>query len=137
LREPLTPTLLAYLRPLIEANHAAAQVDGPLCPDYRLLETMNPDVWVARDDGRPVGYVAHIISPHPHTQEVHATCLAVYLEPAHRMLARRLIRQVEEDLAGRVAVIAYSVPHLSAAGAFFEAIGYECRELVMARRLAS
>lgn len=134
-REPLTPDLCRLLRPLMEANHAAAGVDAPLDPDLWLIQGMQPRVWVVWHEGRPVGYCAHIISRHPLTQEMHATCLAIYIDPAHRPRAFQLIRRAEADLAGHVSLIAYNLPHMTEAGVFFERMGYDCRELVMAKRI--
>lgn len=135
--EVLTVELIDRLRPLMEANHAAAGIDAPLNPDLWLIQGMQPRVWVAWHEGQPVGYCAHIVSPHPLTQEMHATCLAIYLEPAHRAKARALVKRVEHDLAGTVAVIAYNVPHWSKAGAFFEhkSMGYHPTEIVMSKRM--
>lgn len=134
-QEPLTPDLCRLLRPLMEANHAAAGVDAPLDPDLWLIQGMQPRVWVVWHEGRPVGYCAHIISPHPLTKEMHATCLAIYVDPAHIWKASWLLHRIERDLGADVAVLAYNVPHLSRAGSFFESKGYDCRELVMAKRI--
>lgn len=137
-QEATTTELLTELRPLMEENLQA------VCPESSLVGTwmdsrfipMAVHLWIVRIDGEPVGYCGHIVAPHPFFGETWATCAAIYIRPAHRVLARRLIRQVEDDLAGQVAVISYSVPHLSNAGAFLETVmGYECRELVMGKRL--
>lgn len=134
-RQTLTQALLLELDPLIRANHAAAETGAPLAPDWWQLARMGLWLWVVRVDGRAVGYCAHVVSRHPFAGEQWATCAAVYLDPAHRGLVRQMVRQIERDLAGQVAVITYSVPHLSRAGAFFEAMGYPCAELVMQKRL--
>lgn len=124
------------LHPLIEENHKAAGIDGPLCYNRDALEKCNPVVWVLFLDDKPVGYCAHIVGPHLFTGEQTATCAAIYVRPAHRDKVRKMLDHIEEDLrAGGVVVINYSVPHLSKAGAFFERIGYECAELVMRKRL--
>ncbi len=135
-REPLTIALFDELRPLIEANHKAANVDGPLDFQPWVLQGMQPQVWVVRDDGKAVGYCAHIIAPNPITAERWAVCLAIYVDPKHRALARALVKQIEHDVRGDVVVVTYSVPHLSNAGAFLEVVcEYQCRELVMAKRI--
>lgn len=135
-REPLTLALWAELQPLIHANHAATGSEAPLAVDSWTVQGMAPFLWLVRVDERPVGYCAHAVQAHPLYGEKWATCIALYVDPAHRMLVRSLIARVEADLAGeRVACISYGVPHLSRAGAFFEAIGYPCMELVMGKRL--
>ena len=136
-QEPLTAELWHELRPLMLANHEAASIDAPFNGDFLLIQTLNPNIWVVRVDGEPFGYCAHVVGSHPFTGEPWAVCLAIYLDPAHRGMAKRLITQIEQDLAGEVAVINYSVPHLSNAGAFFETVmGYGCMELVMCKRLS-
>ncbi len=113
-----------------------AALGAPLAPDLWTLVGMGPLLWVVRAGGQAVGYCAHLIQPHPLFGERQALCVAIYLQPAHRGVARRLVAEIETALrAEGVAVIAYSVPHQGRAGAFFEAIGYPCEEMVMARRI--
>lgn len=136
-REPVTPEFFRLLHPLMEANHAAAGVDAPLNLDLWLIQGMQPRVWVVWHEGRPVGYCAHIVAPHLFTGELTATCAAIYVRPNHRAKVRKMLDHIEADLrAADVAVINYSVPHLSKAGAFLEKfMGYRCAELVMCKRL--
>lgn len=139
-REVLTPDLARELRPLIAANHAATGKAGrpdPAWPAiYQVAGNGDLCLLVARVDGRPVGYCAHAAVINHGTSQLNAVCLAIYLDPAHRMLTRALVRQAEEAAkdAGCHA-ITFSVPHMSRSGSFFEAIGYDCLELVMARQL--
>lgn len=135
-REPLTSQLAAELAPLMAENHAAADTGAPLAPDLWLLQAMQPLLWIVRVDGRAVGYCAHFVQPHPFFGERWASCAAIYLRPEHRGMTRRLVAQIEAELQrDGVRLVSYSVPHLSRAGSFFEAIGYDCRELVMAKRI--
>ena len=121
---------------LIRENHEAAGIDANLMVDRQSLERCNPSLWILWHEGQAVGYCAHIVAPHLFTGEMTATCAAIYVRPDHRAKVRGMLDHIEADLrkAGAV-VINYSVPHMSRAGSFFEAIGYECRELVMAKRL--
>ncbi len=140
-REPLTPELLAELRPLILANHDATGRPSPLDPDWIGLADLERGdalcLIVARSaGGQAVGYVAHLMINHPLYRERWAQCVAVYLDPAHRALARALVSQAEEMAKGAgAAVVTYSVPRASRAAAFLHAIGYPCMEQVMAKRV--
>jgi hypothetical protein len=135
-REPLTSTLASELRPLMAENHQAAGIEAPLSPDLWAIQAMQPRLWVVRDEGRAVGYCAHVIQPHPFFGELWASCAAIFVRDTHRRMVRPMVQQIERELRGDgVKVIGYSVPHLSRAGAFFEAMGYGCAQLVMERRL--
>ena len=139
-REPLTGTIKAELFDLARANHAASGYPGPFAPQFRIFAELEKAgalcLIVARVDGVPVGYCVHAATINHVTGELHANCLAIYLEPEHLILARSLVREAERLAreAGCVAVT-FAVPHLTRTGAFFEAIGYECAEVVMCKRL--
>ena len=133
---PLDDFTWDILWDLIRENHEAAGIDANLMVDRRALERCNPRVWILWHDGQAVGYCAHIVATHLFTGEITATCAAIYVRPAFRDKVRKMLDHIEADLrAGGVVVINYSVPHMSRAGSFFEAIGYECRELVMCKRI--
>lgn len=135
-RARLSESTWSGLWDLIRENHEAAGVDANLMVDRQSLERCNPSLWILWHEGSAVGYCAHIIAPHLFTGEMTATCAAIYVRPAHRAKVRKMLDTIEADLrAGGVVVINYSVPHMSRAGSFFEAIGYECRELVMCKRI--
>lgn len=140
-REPLTSTIKAELYDLARANHAAAGHPGSFSPQWDTFAELEARgalcLLVARQDGVPVGYCVHAATHNHATGELQAMCLAIYLDPAHRALARSLVRQSERMAreAG-CGAITFAVPHLSNAGAFFETVmGYECAELVMRKRL--
>lgn len=141
-RELITPDLVQELRPLIARNHEATERPGPLAPSWPMFYQLEADgalcLLVARIDGFAVGYCAHAAICNHGTGELHAVCLAIYLEPAHRDLAKALVREAEAAAkAAGCASIQFNVPHLSKAGAFFETVmGYQCMELVMGKRLA-
>lgn len=135
-REPLNDRLIAELGALIEANHHAASPLTTLQPDWGTIIKMRPLLWVVRCDGVAVGYCAHLVQTHVFFGEKHAVCAAIYLSPEHRARVRGMIGQIERELTAEgVSSISYSVPHLSRAGAFFEAIGYECAELIMVKKI--
>ena len=139
-REYFSPSLLTELRPLIFANHKASESQAPLDPQWdgflALQDAGALCLIVARVNYVPVGYVAHAALINQSSGEIEAKCLAVYVEPQHRTLALRLVSASEEAaMAAGAKTIVYSVPHLSRAGAFFEAVGYRCAELVMEKRL--
>lgn len=139
-RETLTPQLAKQLRPLIEANHAATGRAEPVSPEWPAIYEAECHgalcLLVARVDGLAVGYCAHAAIRNHGTGLLNAVCLAIYLDPSHRSLARSLVARAEEYAkAAGCAAISFHVPHMSRAGAFFEAIGYDCAELVMMRGL--
>lgn len=124
-----------------KANHEATEHPGEYVPQWSILEQLEQSgalcVLVAVADGVAVGYCIHAAMRSHVTGELHATCLAIYLEPAYRGMAKALVREAERHAkeAGCAAIL-FSVPHLSTAGAFFETVcGYECRELVMEKRI--
>lgn len=140
-REPLAPDLVQELQPLILANHAATGCPEPADPQWPVFYQIAGEgalcLLVVRIDGRAVGYCAHAAIRNHGTGSLHAVCLAIYLDPAHRDLAKGLVREAERCAreAG-CGAISFAVPHLSNAGAFFETVmGYECLELVMGKRL--
>lgn len=136
LRETLSEEIIEDLCLLIEANHHAASPLTVLRPDWWTLVKMRPLFWVVLCDGVTVGYCAHLVQTHVFFGEKQAVCAAVYLRPEHRARARGMIRQIERELTDEgVSSISYSVPHWSRAGAFFEAIGYECAELIMVKKI--
>ena len=125
---------------LARANHKATGHPGPFAPQWDTFAQLEGDgalcLLVARHDGRPVGYCVHAAMTNHVTGELVAYCLAIYLDPAHRTLARALVREAERmaKLAGCV-TITFSVPHMARTGAFFEAVGYDCAEIVMRKTL--
>lgn len=124
------------LTQLMIENHAAANINGPMCINREQLEACNPLLWILWDHGQAVGYCAHIVAPHVFTGELTANCAAIYVRPAYRANVQFMLDKIEQELKEQgVTLINYSVPHMSRAGSFFEAIGYECRELVMYKRL--
>lgn len=139
-REPLTSTVKAELYDLARANHAATGHPGPFAPQWETFAELDASgalcLLVARVDGVPVGYCVHAATIGHVTGEMCALCLAVYLDPAHRVLARPMVRAAE-TLAREAGCtsVTFAVPHMSRAGSFFEAIGYECAELVMRKGL--
>lgn len=135
-RVPVTSQLWEQLGHLLKANHDATETDSPLNLDRWAIQGMHPQVWVVRVKDEPLGYCSHVVGPHPVYGEKWATCLAIYLHPKFRFLAADLVRVVEGDLkADGVQVIAYGVPHHSRAASFLERMEYDCREVVMAKRL--
>ena len=139
-RERLTPELVRELRPLVIANHQAAEVAAPLDPQWSMLAHLDAGdamaVVVARVEGAAVGYVAHLANRDQISGEVSAVCLAIYLDPAHRGMARGLLR-VAEDLAraAGAAAISYNLPRDSSALPFFALQGYHPLEVVASKRL--
>jgi GNAT superfamily N-acetyltransferase len=138
-REHLTPDLLAELRPLVIANHAATGSEAPLDPQWEALAGLDAGdamaVVVARIEGRAVGYVAHVMHRHQLYGERWATCVAVYLEPAHRGLARGLISEAERlAYEAGAHMVTYGVP-TNRPAAFLWHQGYTAVETVMGKRL--
>jgi hypothetical protein len=135
--EPLAHEVITELSALIEANHRDAAAHQKLGPDWWTLVKMPLKLWVMRDDGAPVGYCAHWVQPHLFfSGEMQATAMAIYVLDASRGHVAQFLRYVEQGLLEYgVKTINYSVPHLSRAGAFFEAIGYNCTELIMTKRV--
>ena len=135
--ETLTSELIKELAPLIEANHRDAAKHERLCPDWDALIMLPLVMWVMRDGGIPVGYCAHFIHQHVYfTGSKKANAMAIYVRHSHRGSVARFIDHIEQWLrADGVTTINYSVPHHSRAGSFFEAIGYECTELVMTKTI--
>lgn len=126
---------------LASAHHEEATPDQPLAIDWPMLQGMadagSLHVVVATHDDQVVGYCLLAVAPHPFYGETWATQLGLYVTPEHRgALSLRLIRHVERAMADAGAVVlSHAVPHLSRAGALFEALGYGCRELVMVKRI--
>lgn len=135
--EPLTHGLIHEMRPLIDANHRDAAGHERLLPDWMGLVALPLVLWVMRDEGQPVGYCAHLVQPHMYfTGSKKANAMAIYILDSHRGSVPKFISHIEQWLlADGVASINYMVPHHSRAACFFEAIGYECTELVMTKQL--
>lgn len=138
-REPLTSTIKAELYGLARANHEATGHPGPFSPRWDTFAELEARgalcLLVARVDGVPVGYCVHVAMANHVTGERGSSCLAIYLQPAHCALARGLVREAERlAVEAGCVTISFGVPHLARTGAFFEAIGYECAEVVMQKR---
>jgi GNAT superfamily N-acetyltransferase len=137
-REPFTPALLAELRPLILANHAATGSSAPLDPQWELLGELSDKhalaLIVCRYHDRAVGYCAQVMHQHQLYGERWASCLAIYLEPRHRRHFPALVAMAE-DVAreGGAACLTYSVP-TSVASAFVR-LGYGVNEVALGKRL--
>lgn len=137
-RETLDDAMIIELDSLITANHAAVVPDTLLAPNWVIIEAMSPQLWVTRINGYAVGYCAHLVCQHVFTGDLQANCAAIYVMPHARHLTRLMIAQIERELTQQgVRTISYSVPHRSRAGSFFEAVGYECTELVMTKRVTA
>lgn len=133
-REFLTDTLWRELEPLFFACRESATPDRPMVLSRDRLPPMT--WWVAREGGAPVGYCCHIIHDHPFYAERWAQCASFYVEPTSPTMPFRLLRHIERDLRDMdVDRVIYGAPHLSQAGVFFEANGYDCLELVMGKML--
>ena len=140
-RELLTPVLAYELLPLIAANQAATGRDESARLQWSVFYELEAGgalcLLIARVDGVAVGYCAHAAIVSHSTGNLAAVCLGIYLDPAHRAMAKALVREAEAHAsAAGCQTIEFAVPHLSNAGAFFETVmGYGCRELVMAKGL--
>lgn len=125
----------ALLLPLIRENHAAAGVAVPMNVDLDLLRRCNPLLWILWDRGVPVGYCAHLLSPHIFTGELTATCCAIYVRPPWRMQVRSMLAIIEGDLVARGAVVInYGVPAESRAALMLGRRGYTLSEVAMVKR---
>ena len=138
--EPLTPDLVRELRPLIVANHKESGAVEHLDPNWSMLEKLNKGdamcLQVARVDGFAVGYLAQAMNHSHVSRDLVATVLAVYLDPGHRWMARRLLaaaEQVARD-AGASA-FTFAVPGGRIAD-WLKVCGYERAEVVMRKKLA-
>lgn len=138
-RESFTPALLAELKPLILANHAATGSDAPLEPSWELFEKYDKGdamaLIVCRFNERAVGYCATVVHHHQLYGERWAICLAIYLEPKHRRRFMDLVDMVEwmATEAG-AACVSYNLPWAMNCGAFRH-LGYAPSEVVMTKRL--
>lgn len=140
--EILTPELVTELRPLIEKNHEASGSRDPLDPDWRTIGKLDAGhafcLHVVRDDGRAVGYCGQVMN-HGHVDSLkHATVVAIYLDPAYRQHALRLIEYAEGCAAGAGAKsFRINVPHEAVRlGLLLSRYGYEPIETVMCRTLS-
>jgi len=136
-QSPLTDQLWQECQPLIQANAQAAG-DYPLRADKWAIQALNLSIWTMRDKGKLVGYCAHVVAEHPIYAQRWASCCAIYVMPAWRGCARRMIKQIEKDLiAMDVRHVTYSCPSLSSFAPFLEnrRMGYQCMEIVMEKEL--
>ena len=140
-REPLTPALLAELKPLILRNHEATGSKAPLDPNWDLFDQYSKGeamaLVVCRDGERAVGYAAQVCHHHQLYGERWAVCVAIYLEPAYRRHFKALVAMMEwlATEAG-AASISYNLPvGMNMIG--FSRLGYWAQEIVMSKRLQS
>ncbi len=139
-RRPLNPDIVTELKHLIVANHA--EVGGaPLDPQWMTLYQMHVNralkLFVVYVDGVAVGYCAHLVTVHPLHGELWSHSVAVYLVPAWRRLARRLVEEVEAALkADGVAWVAWGVPEGSPGLRMLRRLGYGMPEVTLRKRVA-
>jgi GNAT superfamily N-acetyltransferase len=138
--ETLTPDLVRELRPLIVANHKESGAVEDLNPDWSMLEKLSKGfamcLQVARVDGFAVGYLAQAMNHSHVSRDLVATVLAVYLDPGHRWMARRLLAAAEQAArdAGASA-FTFAVPGGRIAD-WLTVCGYEQVEVVLRKKLA-
>lgn len=145
-RETFTPALLAELRPLIEANHAATGMEpGRLDPRWGVYDAMQAAgmlrLYVARRNAGAVawGYAAFVVQPSANYAEVWAVAVAIVATlEARRCYAGVTLLETSERMlrAEGVQVITHSVP--TGQGAFGQTLfglGYERAEVVWRKRV--
>lgn len=147
IREPFTPALLAELRPLIEANHAATGLAPErLAPRWEVYDAMERAgllrVFVARRHAGAVawGYAAFVVQPSTNYAEVWAAAVAIVAtREARRCYAGITLLETSERLlrAEGVQVITHSVPTGQPGfGQTLLGMGYERAEVVWRKRVA-
>jgi GNAT superfamily N-acetyltransferase len=124
----LFPSVLEEIKPLAHAAWAAASEDAalfpfePNWPSYlRLDEAGALRTFVARQDGRAVGYAGYFVFTSLHAQRtVTAMSDAIWLDPAHRVFcaANRLLTFVENTLRAEGVDVIHTSVH-----AAFPALG--------------
>lgn len=132
------------IMPLLKAHwHEIAHYkDIPLEPDYSVYKELEDKgalrLYVARLDGRIIGYSAYFLRYHPHYKSsLQAVQDIIYVDPAHRGgVGRRLIKHCDECLRSEGVQVVYQ--HMKAANSFgklLERMGYELQELTYSKRL--
>lgn len=138
--------LLGEARDMVVEHHREAAPHAmssyaPDCEGLCDLEAANAlFLLLARDEGRIVGYVAHIVAPHPHHAGlVCAHNTAHYLAPGYRrgFQAIRLMKAAEAELrAMGVGYISYATPAGPLdRGPVFRFLGFEPVETIYAKAL--
>lgn len=136
-RERFTPALLAELRPLILANHAATGSKAPLDPQWDLFAEHDRGealaLVVCRYGDKAVGYAAQAMHEHQFYGERWAICLAIYIDQPFRRYFPDLLHSMEAlaEEAG-AACVSFNLPP-SKAAAFLRS-GYQMTEVVVTKR---
>ncbi len=144
-REDLTPKLWDEMMPLFVRHwrEIAHYQDIELKPNVEFYETMFKHgclrVFTVRKDEALVGYSVFFVKPNPHYMgSIQASQDILFLAPEFRKgsVGARFIKWCDEELkSDGVQAVYHHVKTAHNFGPMLERMGYECVDLIYARRL--